>query len=220
MVGEGKAREDDPAARIAHKTFHFVYSVFSGILDGNGSIAVGYTGGRPEEDRRLIFLRQFEGFLDHAVGFSGGRGIQQRHLGEGGKRTGILLRLGGDGTGIVGHQHDQAAFYADIFQAHQGIGGDVQAHLFHGNQRAGTRVRGPASQFHGDLFIHGPFHICPVPAALCHGFEHFGGRRSRIAADDVHAGSQRTEGNRLISHQKFIMHNGHILTGILNETIS
>ena len=120
--------------------------------------------------------------------------------------TGILLRLGGDGAGIVGHQDDQAALHADIFQAHERIGSHVQAHLLHGDQRTGACVGGAAGHFHGDLLIHGPFHVDIPAAALRHGLQHLGGRGAGITADQVHAGREGAERDGLIAHYKFIMH--------------
>ena len=206
VIGKGKAGENDPAAAVFHKTLRRVYGVFLRILYADGGVSVGNPGGRPQKNGCLILFRQFKRFLHHLISFRRRRRIQQRHLGKSGKGTRVLLGLGGNGAGIIRHKHHETALYADIFQAHEGIGSDIQAHLLHGDKGTGARVGGAAGELHGGFLIHGPFHIDTFSAAFRHGFQYLCGRRARIAADQADPRSERTEGDGLISHHEFFMH--------------
>ena len=91
---------------------------------------------RAKEHRRMIALREVECLLNHRICLCDTRRIEARHFRERGKMACVLLRLRRNGTGIVGNEHDHAALNADIFKAHQRIGGDIKPHLFHRHQHA------------------------------------------------------------------------------------
>ena len=206
MIGIGKAGENDPAGGILLKPFRAVMYILVLIFYFNGRIGVADPGRRPEEYRCAVFLRKFIGLLDHVVGFLNGTGIKAGQLAEIRIVPCILLCLRGNGTRIVSDQDDHAALNADIFQAHQRIGGNIEAYLLHGDQDSGARVGGAGRHFHSGFFIDGPFHICVLCPVFGDRFQGFGGRRSRIARRQVHTCRDGPAGNGRISHEELCMH--------------
>ena len=167
---------------------------------------MGNAGGRPEENRGVIFLGEGERLAHHIVCLLRGGRIEDRDLGERGKAAGVLLGLGGDGTGVVRNEDNQAALNPDIFQAHQRIGRHVEAHLLHGDQCPGAGIGRTGRHFHGGFFIDGPFHIDGIAAVFGNGFQNLGRGGAGIAADQVDTGRQRPHRDGFIPHQKGGMH--------------
>ena len=206
MIGKRQAWENDPAGGILLKPVRAVMYILVLIFYFNGSIGVADPGRRPEKYRRAVFLREFIGLLDHVIGFLDGTGIKAGQLAEIRIVPCVLLCLRGNGARIVSDQNDHAALDADIFQAHQRIGGNIEANLLHGDQDSGARVGGAGRHFHGGLFIDGPFHICVLCPVFGDRFQGFGGRRSRIARRQVHTCRDGPAGNGRISHEELCMH--------------
>ncbi len=142
-----------PASRILHKSLRSVGYILLRIPDENGRVSVGYPGSGAEENRRPIFFGKIKSLQYHFIGFLRSRRIKNRHLGKGRKAPGILFRLRGNGTGIIRHKDNQAAFYAEIGQAHQRISSHIQPHLLHGNHSPGSGKSCPSGHLHGCFFI-------------------------------------------------------------------
>ena len=85
-----------------------VATIVAGIIGTLILFGMAYPVGRPEKNRNLVFLRQFEGLLDHFLGFLGSRGVVDGNLGELGKKTGILFCLGAMWTWIITTDDDQS----------------------------------------------------------------------------------------------------------------
>ncbi len=165
-----------------------------------------HPGGGAQEDRSAVLLGEVEGLLDHLVSLLRGGGVEAGDFGERREGPGVLLRLGGDGARVIGDEDDHAALHAHIFEAHEGVGGHVQADLLHGHQRAGTGVGGTGRELHGRFLVDGPFDVGVFSFPFGDRLENFGGRRARVTADDVDACRQRAERDGFVAHQEFGMH--------------
>ena len=206
MVFYRQAGENDPPGGVLDKALDRVDIVFIHILDVNRLISVIHAGRRAEEDRSLIFFRKSEGFLDHFISFRHRRRIKYRHLGKHSKGPRVLLRLRGDRSRIIRHQNDHAALYADILQAHERVGRHIQADLLHGHERAGSCISRAGCHFHAGFLIDRPLYIYIAGISLSDRLQNFRRRCSGIARDQIYAGCQRAEGDRLVSHKKFLVH--------------
>ena len=154
----------------------------------------------------MNFLGIVKGILNHQERFLRRGGIKDGKAGEVRKTAGVLLGLGGDGTGVVRNEDNQAALNPAIFQAHQRIGRHVEAHLLHGDQCPGAGIGRTGRHFHGGFFIDGPFHIDGIAAVFGNGFQNLGRGGAGIAADQVDTGRQRPHRDGFIPHQKGGMH--------------
>ena len=206
MVREGQAREDDPAGTVFDEAFRCVHIVFVLIFDVDGRVAVVHTGGGAQEDRRAVLLGKVERCLDHFIGFFRCGGVEAGELGKGRERPGVLLGLRRDGTRVVGDEDDHAALHAHILEAHEGVGGHVEADLLHGHQRAGTGIGGAGGELHGGFFVDGPFDVGVFSFPFGDRLQNFRGGGAGVTADDVDACRQRAERDGFVAHQEFGMH--------------
>ena len=69
---------------------------------------------RPQQHRDLITLGKLEGLSHHLLRFLRHRGVKRRDFGEQREQSEILLRLRRVQPGIIRHDQNQAAGYADI----------------------------------------------------------------------------------------------------------
>ena len=208
VVDHREAREDDPAGGVLHEALGLVHAplVLVGHLDG--LVAVVDTRGGAQQHRASDALGELERILDHSVGVCDARRIEARELGVLREGARVLLGLRRDGTGVVGHQDHHAALHTYICKAHERVGRHVQAHLLHGDQRAGARVGGAGGNLHGSLLVDRPLHVGLATLALGHGLEHLGGRGARVAGHHVDARRERAERDGLVTHQEFCVHAG------------
>ena len=112
MVHPRQTRENDKSFGILDKAGNFLR--FNGFIIFYIRICMIDSGGRAEKHRRFVFLGILERILNHLICFLDAAWIEYRNSAVFGKQSGILLRLRGDRSGIVGRNHNQAAFYADI----------------------------------------------------------------------------------------------------------
>ena len=200
-------REDHPAAGIAREALCLVHRVLRGLLHCKRRVAVVDARRRPEKDRRMIFLRELERLLDHLIRLRDARRIEARHLCEARERARVLLRLRRDRPRIVGDEHDHAARDAEIREAHERIGRDVQPDLLHRHEGARPRIRRTRRRLEPRLLVRRPLDVHePVPVLPRDRLEHFRRRRARIAAHEIHACRERAESDGLIAHQIRFLH--------------
>ena len=119
--------------------------------------------------------------MNHLIGLFGRGGVEYRDFSVFPEMPGVLFCLGGDGPGIVGHYHHHAALDGQIIQAHQRIGGHVQAYLFHGDHGAGAGIGGTCGYLQGCFFVDRPFNVNIAGVFPGDGFQNFSGRGSGIA---------------------------------------
>ncbi len=163
-------------------------------------------GGGTHEHRGAVFLGQGEGVPHHPVGLLHGGRVEHRELGVHGEGPGILLRLGGNGSGIVRHQHHHAALDADIAEAHKGVRRHVQPHLLHGHQGPHARPGRSGRRFQRRLLVHGPLHVHSAGIPLRGGLQNLRGRRAGIPRAESDARGQGSQRHGFIAHEKFSVH--------------
>ena len=204
----GEAREDDPLGGVLHEALRLALEVVLGLEDVDRLVAVVHARGRPQEHGAVELLGERERVAHHLVRIRDAGRIKARHLAELGKRARVLLGLRRDGAGVVCDHDDHAALDADVLQAHEGVGGHVQAHALHGNERASARVRRAGRDLERGLLVNGPLHVHVAGVPLCDGLDDLRRGCAGIPRHHVHAGGERAERHRLVSHQELPVH-GH-----------
>jgi len=115
----------------------------------------------------------------------------------------VLLGLAGVLCGIVGDDEDEAADDADGAEGEEGIGGDVEADLFHGGEGPASAPGSAGDDFEGDLLVGGVFEVVAVVACGAgEGFGDLGGGGARVGGDVGHAGFDRPAGDGLVGQQE------------------
>ena len=204
----GEAREDDPPGGVLHEALRLALEVVLGLEDVDRLVAVVHARGRAQEHGAVELLGERERVTHHLVRVRDAGRVKARHLAELGKRARVLLGLRRDGAGVVCDHDDHAALDADVLQAHEGVGGHVQAHALHGHERAGTRVRSAGRYLERGLLVNGPLHVHVAGVPLCDGLDDLRRGCAGVPRHHVHAGGERTQRHRLVSHQELPVH-GH-----------
>ncbi len=210
MSLERPRREDDVFLRIPLEPASQRRFRLSLLREFEERRSVVDAGGGTEDDRRAIALGQREGLSDHLRALFGRGWIQHGDLCEGSEATGILLRLAGNGAGIISHQDDQTALDAQIVQGHEGIRCHVQAHLLAGDQRPNTRERRSSGHLKGRFLVRGPLYVDPlrhpIPMQTRYGLYHLRGGRAGIACEQAAACLERRMRERFITHKEPFCH--------------
>ena len=201
-------RENDPARVLFKMPRRDRPADVVGIDDGAG---VADARRRAEQHRRAVLFGVVERLADHVVRLLRRRGVEHRQLRILREGARILLGLRGDRAGIVGDEHDHAALHADVREAHQRVGGDVQADLLHRHQRALAGVRRAGGHLERDLFVYGPLDVDVARARLRDRLEHLGRGRAGIAGHNADARADRAEADGGVAHQQFFHCNHHSL---------
>ena len=133
------SRENNPLG-IAHETLfgHRARHCVVGHVEKRRCVADARGG--THDNRRVVALGKLERLLHHGKTLFGGRWIKHGHFREGRIATRVLLGLGRDGTGIIGHVQHHAALDTHVIHAHQRVTCHVHTHLLAGIQRARTCV--------------------------------------------------------------------------------
>ena len=112
-----------------------------------------------EQNRSGIFFRILECFLNHLISLFRTRRIKHRKLGEFTITAGILLRLTGNWSRVIGRNNYHSSFNANIGKAHYRIAGNIESNLFHCNKSSCSGITCTGCNFYGSLFIYRPFNI-------------------------------------------------------------
>ena len=190
-------RENDPA-RVLFKMSRGDFP--ARLLHVNDGAGVADARRRAEEHRRAVLFGVVKRLADHVIRLLRRRGVEHRQLRILREGARVLLGLRGDRAGIVGDEHDHAAFHADVREAHQRVGGYVQADLLHRHQRALAGVRRAGGHLKRDLFVYGPLDVDVARARLCDRLEHLGRRRAGVAGHNAHARADRAEADGGVAH--------------------
>ena len=181
MVLQGEFREDHPAQRIFFKVQGEMLLIFRLFFDIEAGVAVVDPGGGAENYGRSVFVRKYESFLDHLIGFLNGGRIENGKLAVFGESPGVLLGLRGDGARVVGDEDHHGAPDTDVGKAHKRVAGHVQAHLLHGDKHPGAGIGRSGGRFQGGFLVDGPLDVGFVAPAFCYGLQNFRGGRPRIS---------------------------------------
>ena len=219
VVEIARAREDDPALGVLHEARGLVRTPARIVVRSVGvcklraaigdatarldrAAGVAHARGRSQEDGRVVFLRQLEGILHHAIGLAWRGGVEHGDLGEAPESAGVLLGLARDGAGVVGDHDDEPAFDAQVRQRHKRVGCDVETDLLHRDQRARARIGGARRCLEGGLLVCRPFDVDrSVAVVLGHRLENLRRGGPGVAADKVHAGVNGAQADCLVAHQ-------------------
>ena len=202
----GERGEDDPAGGVADEALGLAVSPVARVSHLHVLVAVVDSRGRAHDHGAAELLGEVEGLPHHRVGLGRARRVQDRQLGVGREGARVLLGLGRDGTRVVRHEHDHTTLDADVGEAHERVGGDVEAHLLHRDERAGSRVGGPGGHLERRLLVDRPLHVDALGASTGDGLQHLGRRRARVARHDAHARGERPHRNGLVAHQELSVH--------------
>ena len=102
-------------------------------------------------------------------------------------------------AGIVTDSKDQTAVNAHVGLRHHGIGGDIQAHVFHHGQGADTLEASADGHVHGDLFVGRPFRVYIRGIIFGQAFQDFRAGGAGIGRGNLHAGLPCAPRDRLVA---------------------
>ena len=148
------------------------------------------------------FFGEFKGDGQHLLGISCAGRIEDRNLCKHGHEPGVLFGLGGMGAGIVATDDDKSSHGSNIGRAHQGVCGDIEPHLFHGNGRPFSCIRGYQCIFEGHLFIGRPLDVDLQIIFLFepdHSRENFRTRGSGVGGDELTSALHQPSRNGIVS---------------------
>ena len=114
----------------------------------------------------------------------------------------VLLVLRAMNPGIVAHGEHQPAVHPDIGLRHERVGGDVEADMFHGGERAPAGKGGADRNIKRDLFVGRPLRVQVLSRIAGQGLENFGAGRAGIGGGDFHAGFPGAARDRFIAGQR------------------
>ena len=209
MALKGAAREDDPAGTALEALFgNRLREGFILHLEKRGCMADARR--RANDDGRPILLGKVKRGLHHGEALFGRCRVKHRDFRERPETAGILLRLRGDGTRVVGDEEHAAALDPDVVQAHQSVGGNIQPNLLASEQRACAAVRRARKKLERRLLVRRPFHVNAMSLArsmqLCDGLDQFRRRRPGVSRDNPHPRLEGGVGERFVAHQQFLRH--------------
>ena len=142
-----------------------VFAEIAGCLAGcdlpQGDDAGGVVDSRggAQNDRFLELFGKVEGVSHHVLGLCHRGGFQNRKPGQLAVIAVVLLVLAGKHEGVVRGEDHQPGPYPHVGQGHQGVGGDVDAHVLHDAHGAHAGVGRCRRDFQGDLFIGAVFEV-------------------------------------------------------------
>ena len=113
----------------------------------------------------------------------------------------VLLVLRAVNAGIVAHGEDQPAVHANVGYRHECIGGDVEADMFHGGERAPPGKGGADRNVERDLFVGRPLGVQIFGRIVGQCLEDFSARSTGISGGDLHAGFPGAARDRFVTGQ-------------------
>ena len=189
----------------------------AGLDDGAG---MGHAGGQPHQDRNLVFFRKVKGLADHGIRLLLGGRFEARDHGEIGIEAGILFVLRGMHGRVVTGSHDKSAARTGHRGAHETVGADIHAHMFHTDKRTFPAVGNAERRLHGGLFIAAPVAVdVPLPRErmTLDILGYFGGRCTGIGIDTGKTGVQGAQRQRFIPQKQMFF--SHIAICVLNYVV-
>ena len=167
----------------------------AGVRDAHGLV---------QHDRRVEALGELEGGAGHLVAVLRVGDVEAGDAAEGGVEARVLLVLGRVAGGVVRGQEHEACVHAGGRGGHEGVGGNVDAHVLHRDERAHAGDGGAQAHLEGDLLVGGPL---AVDAVLAHErLERLGGRRAGVADANRDARLPGALGDGLVSGHEVLVH--------------
>ncbi|OPZ59229.1 MAG: hypothetical protein BWY88_00803 [Synergistetes bacterium ADurb.Bin520] len=177
-------------------------------LDGLAAVVHPSRGTQHGEDP--VLFRDLVGIKDHGLGLDGVAGVEAGDLGKKGQGAAVLVRLRGVAPGFVRHHQEHAPIHLVGGDAHEGIHGHIEPHLFHDGAGALAGERGPYGVLQGHLLVGAPLHHGAGPQLLgpvSHGGENFRRRSPWIGRRHLAPGFHQAPGDGFVAqHDIFSAH--------------
>ncbi len=164
------------------------------------------TGGHAEKNRNIKFFTDFKGRLDIILAFLAVGSLDHGQFGMRSIQAVVLLILGTMAGRIVRGHDNQTALHTGHAQSKHGIGGDVDADMFHNRQCAHTADRRAGGYFQRGLFIGGPAAVDIVRIIVGYVFKNFRAGSTGICCGQMAGCFVRTSRNGLIAGHDFDLH--------------
>ena len=170
---------------------------------GHGAPGMVHPGGGAQQHRDLELLGEGEGRQGHGFRFLGGGRLQHGQSRQLGVITIVLLVLTGEQGRIVGADNHHAPLDPHVGQGHEGVGGHIEAHVFHGAQHPPAAGRGPCRHLQGHLFVGGKFELeVGLPGNPITPVADFRGGSPGVGGHQGHPGFQGAPDNGLIPQEE------------------
>ena len=164
---------------------------------------MGQARGDPDHDGNLEALGKVEGLPRHLVGFLLVGGLETGDHRELGVESRVLLVLRAVHAGIVGDGQDQPSLDRDESGVDEGIGRDVQAHVFHRDEDAPAGEGSSEGLLVGGLLVGAPGRAGALPRLekLYQVLEYLRGGSARIAVGRAQSRMDGAQGDRLVPEE-------------------
>ena len=170
---------------------------------GHGAPGMVHPGGGAQQHRDLELLGEGEGRQGHGFGFLGGGRLQHGQSRQLGVIAVVLLVLTGKEGRVVGADNHHAPLDPHVGQGHEGVGGHIEAHVFHGAQHPPAAGRGPRRHLQGHLFVGGKFELeVGLPGNPITPVADFRGGSPGVGGHQGHPGFQGAPDNGLIPQEE------------------
>jgi len=174
---------------------------YNRIFQADYGFTVGDTGCSSQHHRCVILLGQLQRDTREFLAFMGVRRLKHGNLGKFGIVTVVLLVLGGMHLRVIGGHQNQTAPDACVGKGKQGVSGDIDTHMLHGNQCSSAGKGRPHGDLQSHFFIWRPGSVDILEAG--HVFQDFRGRRTRICRSHPDACFIGAAGNGFVSGKDF-----------------
>ena len=172
------------------------------IADRDRTAGMRKPGRAAHDHRRIEGLRQIERKAGEIKRLLRIARLEHRHGREHAVNSRVLLVLRAVNPGIVAHGEDQPAVHADISLRHECIGGDIEADMLHGGERAPAGKGSADRNIERDLFVGRPLGVQVFGRIVGQCLEDFGARRAGIGGSDLHAGFPGAARDRFVAGQR------------------
>ena len=152
--------------------------------------------GNTHQYRQFVLFGKVERIGHHVVGFLLRRRFQHRRECEFAVKAGVLFVLRRVHRRVVGHEDDQSAVGAGYGRVDESVGGYVQAHVLHADERPLADVRDAQSGFHRRFFVGAPPAMPAAQRGQFRGLDIFGDLRRGSSRVGVHAGNPGMNGSQ------------------------
>ena len=163
-------------------------------------------GRGPQHDGRVELLGERERLGDEVVGLLAVRRLQHRDLGEPGVVAVVLLVLGRVHAGVVGADDDEPGVDAGERERHERVGGDVEAHVLHGDDGAHAGQRRAHGGLERDLLVDAPLAVDALEPGG--GLDDLGGGSAGVPAREPGPGAHGAVGDRFVPGEEELAFHG------------